>query len=283
MRERVAAAGAEELAALITAKRDWMIVTISLRKWAASAFQSAMTRLKRGRKTVKRTIVYIDGYNLYYGRLRGTEFKWLDVVKLCVSILAQQDPASRIVAVRFFTAPALGKFASHGNASVSAQQQYHRALTAVNEGILNIVLGSHSFNKSGIHAYAFLPGRVFDKTQKRHVWKIEEKQTDVNIALRAYRDASKGLADQVVFVTNDSDIEPAMKAIKEDFPRVYIGSIMPIAPVASPAGHQRRASVSLSNLANWTRHSISDGELASAQLPTAIATAKRPIVKPTHW
>jgi 6-hydroxy-3-succinoylpyridine 3-monooxygenase len=25
-----------------------------------------------------RTIVYIDGYNLYYGAVRGTPWKWLD-------------------------------------------------------------------------------------------------------------------------------------------------------------------------------------------------------------
>jgi len=29
-----------------------------------------------------RTAIYIDGYNLYYGRLRDTQYKWLDVVAL---------------------------------------------------------------------------------------------------------------------------------------------------------------------------------------------------------
>ncbi|MGO6733418.1 6-hydroxy-3-succinoylpyridine hydroxylase, partial [Rhizobium ruizarguesonis] len=29
-----------------------------------------------------RTRVYIDGYNLYYGCLRKTAFKWLDVLTL---------------------------------------------------------------------------------------------------------------------------------------------------------------------------------------------------------
>ena len=29
-----------------------------------------------------RTCIYVDGYNLYYGRLYGTEYKWLDVVAL---------------------------------------------------------------------------------------------------------------------------------------------------------------------------------------------------------
>ena len=29
-----------------------------------------------------RTRVYIDGYNLYYGCLKGTAFKWLDLLAL---------------------------------------------------------------------------------------------------------------------------------------------------------------------------------------------------------
>jgi hypothetical protein len=29
-----------------------------------------------------RTVVYVDGYNLYYGLLRGTKLKWLDLVAL---------------------------------------------------------------------------------------------------------------------------------------------------------------------------------------------------------
>ena len=29
-----------------------------------------------------RTVVYVDGYNLYYGLLRNTTLKWLDLVAL---------------------------------------------------------------------------------------------------------------------------------------------------------------------------------------------------------
>ncbi len=31
-----------------------------------------------------RSIVYIDGFNLYYGSVRGTSFKWLDIEQLFV-------------------------------------------------------------------------------------------------------------------------------------------------------------------------------------------------------
>ncbi len=39
----------------------------------------------------KATAVYIDGYNLYYGRIRGTAFKWLDVVALFVCSLTCRE------------------------------------------------------------------------------------------------------------------------------------------------------------------------------------------------
>jgi len=76
------------------------------------------------------TAVYVDGYNLYYGRLRGTAFKWLDLVKLFDNLLVQRDQNEQLIKVYLFTAPALATFASHGNASVEAQSAYHRALKA---------------------------------------------------------------------------------------------------------------------------------------------------------
>ena len=37
---------------------------------------------------MKRTIVYIDGFNLYYGLLRGTCAKWLDLYAFAKALLA---------------------------------------------------------------------------------------------------------------------------------------------------------------------------------------------------
>ena len=47
------------------------------------------------------TNVYIDGVNLYYGCLRGTPFRWLDVARLS-SLLLPRD--HRIHRIRYFTA-----------------------------------------------------------------------------------------------------------------------------------------------------------------------------------
>ena len=48
-----------------------------------------------------RTIVYIDGFNLYYGCLKNTPYKWLNLEKLFMQLL---DKKHKIIAVKYFTA-----------------------------------------------------------------------------------------------------------------------------------------------------------------------------------
>ena len=48
-----------------------------------------------------RTIVYVDGFNLYYGQLKGTSYKWLDPVALFQRVLG---PQNQITQIKYFTA-----------------------------------------------------------------------------------------------------------------------------------------------------------------------------------
>lgn len=230
----------------------------------------------------KKPAVYIDGYNLYYGRLRGTEFKWLDLPALFDQILSIQDPSAVIEAVKFFSAPALGRFASHGGDSVIAQESYHRALQARHPARFSIKLGNHSMDSDGSLMPAFVPGQPYDRNVKTRGWRLEEKMTDVNLAMAMYRDARKGLFDQVVLCSNDSDAEPVLEALREDFPKLVIGLITPVRPPADEST-SRRFSVSLMRHAHWTRRYILDEELSAAQLPALVLTKKKPIRKPSYW
>jgi len=47
-----------------------------------------------------KTNVYIDGFNLYYGALSHTPFKWLDLNALCAKML----PKNIINRIHYFTA-----------------------------------------------------------------------------------------------------------------------------------------------------------------------------------
>ena len=42
-----------------------------------------------------RTSIYIDGFNLYY-RVKGTDYKWLDLMALCQNLLDRQHAIDTI-------------------------------------------------------------------------------------------------------------------------------------------------------------------------------------------
>jgi hypothetical protein len=231
----------------------------------------------------KKTAVYIDGYNLYYGRLRGTPYKWLDVVALFDALLKMQAGVPPVQAVKFFTAPALARFASHGQASTQAQDSYHRALQVLHADRFSLTFGTHSMDSGGALLPTYRPGLPFDRRVRTRVWKIEEKKTDVNIALAMYRDACHSRFDHLVICSNDSDAEPVLSALREDFPALGIGVVTPVPPPHSDGGARRGVSASLARHAHWTRRYILDSELAAAQLPELVPTRRKPIRKPPHW
>lgn len=224
-----------------------------------------------------KTIVYVDGYNLYYGRLAGTTYKWLDVAALFQTIVRIQDPRSEVIAIKFFTAHAVARYARHGVKSETAQKQYHRALEIQSQGLLTITLGRHHLTEDELPTY--FEGKDPDKTVKTKVWLIVEKKTDVSLAMAMYRDAAKSLCVQTVLCSNDSDAEPALQAIRDDFQGHAIGIVSPVAP--SLHGGVNRG---LSKIADWTRSSISDQELQASQLPPKVITQKGKIFrKPLYW
>lgn len=227
-----------------------------------------------------KTIIYIDGHNLFYGCLKHTKDKWLDIHKLFFEqILIPQTPQTKLVSIKYFTADIKAKVASRGQVSWVAQQTYLRALQTIYPQKICIIKGYYSLEKAKLLAYR----QPLNKEQRLDIWKLEEKQTDVNIALEAYRDASKGKAEQLVFVTNDSDIAPVLETIREDFSdELKIGVVFPIRK-SDGKGTRRPANKQLSSLADWTRRHITDKELAASHLPDLVPTRKRPISKPEYW
>ena len=47
-----------------------------------------------------KTYVYVDGFNLYYGAVKDTPYKWLNPQKLCDLLL----PNHNITKIKYFTA-----------------------------------------------------------------------------------------------------------------------------------------------------------------------------------
>lgn len=228
-----------------------------------------------------KTICYVDGFNLFYGCLKHSQDKWLDLFHLINNqILHSQSPQSDLIKIKYFTANIRAKLASHGDMAEKAQRDYHRALERLYPDKIEFIKGYYSNpKKEWMLEYVKPP----NKESRVPVWRMEEKQTDVNIAIEAYRDAAKGNAEHQVFVSNDSDLEPALKAIREDFSNIQVGLIMPVRYKRDENKTKPPLNKRLSEQAHWSRRYISDEELSVAQLPTQIPTNKKPIIKPEYW
>ncbi len=180
--------------------------------------------------------------------------------------------------MHLFTAPALASFATHGQVSTESQSAYIRALQGKYPGQFRVTYGKHSFDKDGSLLPSFVPGQPFDRSVRARVWLLEEKKTDVNLAITMYRDVAKGVCDRIILISNDSDAEPSLEAIRQDFPKVMVGVITPIHDKKT-----RSVSASLSKNADWVISTITDAELQDCQLPASIPTRKKPIKKPDYW
>ena len=228
-----------------------------------------------------RTRVYVDGYNLYYGCLKGTSYKWLDLLALFEkrilpsSGLPGTTSALLPLSIKFFTAKILNKAAKAGD-SVSSQARYHTALRKLHDGRIELIEGYYSLIESKAKIVdATAPDTWPRDCQEILVWKLEEKQSNVNLALQAYHDAITGQVDQVVIVTNDTDIAPALQLIRAHT-KVIIGLVVPA------RRHERVANTELAALAHWVRSHITKDELLTSQLPRVIP-GRKPTLKPDSW
>ncbi|MCP1607628.1 hypothetical protein J2T46_005607 [Pseudomonas citronellolis] len=114
---------------------------------------------------------------------------------------------------------------------------------------------------------------------------MEEKETDVHLAISMYRlaarqtsSAAEERVEQIVLVSADTDMTPALRALQEDFPQLRIGVILP-----HREGIKREPPGSLLEYAHWTRRTITTEELRAHQFPPRVPTRKRPACKPDYW
>jgi 6-hydroxy-3-succinoylpyridine 3-monooxygenase len=229
-----------------------------------------------------RTRVYIDGYNLYYGCLKGTPYKWLDLQVLFEQHILPSCglPGTRSellpVSIKYFTATII-ESAARATDSVSSQDLYHRALDRLHHGRIELIRGYYTQTKIKAKLVDPVdPAKWPRDCQEVLVWKLEEKQSDVNLALQAYHDAITEAVDQVVIVTNDTDIAPALKLIRAHT-QVTIGLVVPARQ------HVRQPNTELQDLAHWTRAHIRPEELAASQMPRVIPGPRKATIKPESW
>lgn len=202
-------------------------------------------------------IVYVDGFNLYYGCLKRTPYKWLDLGNLCATML----PNDRVIAINYYTARISAR---PGNPSGPTDQQiYLRALRTIPN--LSITYGhflTHSVSM-----------RLTGVTPTKRVWvdKTEEKGSDVNLASHLIRDACKQAFETAVIVTNDSDLTEPVRIVRDEL-NLPVGILNP---------HPQH-STELKRVATFLKR-IRQSDLIASQLPDVLSDSKGTIRKPSSW
>ena len=207
-----------------------------------------------------KTYIYIDGFNFYYGAVRGTPFKWLDFKEFFTCVLKSHH---QILSIKYFTA--LVSATPNDPNKTIRQKTYIRALES---HIPEMKVYYGHFLSHEISAPLACPsgGKRFE-----NVIKTEEKGSDVNLAVHLLNDAWLDRYDCAVVVSNDSDLAEAMCLVKEHHSKKLLGLVTP---------GEGRTSKQLQKHADFVRK-VRRGALAKTQLPDPIPGTT--LHKPSEW
>lgn len=226
-----------------------------------------------------RTIVYIDGFNLYFGCLKNTSYKWLDLYKLFKEYLL--DDTTTCLYIKYFTALIRSQYSDDSQAPFR-QKKYLEALTAYSPPDSFEIVYGHFPRAQKKYMRRAQPSEHYpENSQDRYTVKVltfEEKQSDVNIAVHIINDAWLNKFDQAVLCSNDTDLISILKSLKEHHSTKRIGVVCPIRNKPDP---NRHPSQGLIEHAHWRRLWISPEHLKNAQLPAQIPNTN--IRKPDKW
>lgn len=217
-----------------------------------------------------RTIVFVDGYNLYYGLLRNSPYKWLDLYSLFQNhVLVQAD----VLEVRYYTAPIKARMSDDPD-STQRQRIYLEALRKMPPRKVTIIEGRIEHSTP----YQRLLTPIAGLPDKVQVSSFIEKKTDVNLATDMLCAAWLNRCEQIVLCSNDSDQEGALARLREHHPQIRIGLVTPI----RHSDKNRPINGNLKALAHWSKI-LSPLHLKNAQLPDIIPSNPKKIVKPVAW
>jgi uncharacterized LabA/DUF88 family protein len=201
--------------------------------------------------------VYIDGFNLYYGAVKGSPYKWLDLAALCHRML----PNDTIQSIEYFTAIVSAR--PYDLNLPVRQHAYLRALRTIPN--LSICYG-HFLTHS---CRMVLTGS--NPTKKVWVDKTEEKGSDVNIAAHLLHEAYQKTFDVAVLITNDSDLVEPVRIVRREL-NLPVGILNP----------QQHHSAALKAEATFMKR-IRQTDVAACQFPTIMNDAKGQFHKPATW
>lgn len=155
-----------------------------------------------------RTRVYIDAFNLYYGSLKRTPYKWLNILSLSRRLVGGEPDL-----VRYFTAR-VGE--SRLDPGVHLRQEIY--LKAID------LLGPKVVVHHGRYVQREKASRLAAPPHDRvTILHNEEKGSDVNLATHLLVDAFEDKFDAAYVVTNDSDLAEPVQHVRDTMKKkIYV-------------------------------------------------------------
>jgi uncharacterized LabA/DUF88 family protein len=203
-----------------------------------------------------KVIVYIDGFNVYFGLKDNgwSRYYWLDYLSLAQRLAQElKEENTELIATKYFTS------------RISAPEDKRKRQTVYLEalesrGNIQFYYGNYReslYECSGCHRPNYVPN---------------EKQTDVNIATQMLIDGFQGNFDTAILIGGDSDLVPPVKVIREQLRKRVICAFPP-----------RRISKELTKACNGTFH-LGEIDLRHNQLPDKITKPDGFVLeRPTSW
>lgn len=150
----------------------------------------------------QKVIVYVDGFNFYYGLKGDPKWKryyWLDIVKFFEKFM---KPDQELIKVKYFSA-------RPDNQEKNARQ-YAFFQANMENSRFQLILGKYLKKK----ITCFNCGNIINT--------YEEKESDVRIATQIVSDSYEKNCDIAIVVSADSDMIPSVELAKQAGQKVFI-------------------------------------------------------------
>lgn len=217
---------------------------------------------------------YIDGFNLYNGALRNTPYKWLDLQALSQHL----RPTDSVSKVKYFSAKVNAR-PDDPNQPLR-QMLYWRALRTV--AAIEIIEGHFLTKRAYLPEVASLDAITAQqragvntlgmRPAMAHVYRSEEKGTDVNLAIHLLHDAHLNRFDAAIVVSNDSDLAGAVHIARREIGK----PVFVFHPSSSSPSFQLKQEAS-------RFRAITTTHLSSSQFPPNLTDAQGVFGKPSSW
>lgn len=222
------------------------------------------------------TNVYVDGFNLYYGGVQGTPYKWLNIRAMLEDVLA---PKNLVQHVHYCTA--MVHDTPDDVSKASRQQTFIRALETLPE--FTVTYGSFMTHPKRFPLAPPRDERDLNEATVIHaenagafesavVLRTEEKGSDVNLATLLVADAFNGRFEAAAVLSNDTDLVLPIKVVTEEL-GLPVGILNP----------RKGFHPELRKVASFRRH-IHKRFIRDNQFPNVVIDAEgREITKPEAW